>query len=161
MNRSCCRKKSYLTVLSSSASATQVIPAIMAEVKSMTQFIRSPQFYISRWNPKIPWILTLLFTYLPLFLKFCRLVIFHLSVASFAAYTTTTAGNKQRRRATVRILRSVKLNAPLKYWKMLLPDYKLGFYYDSRKVFELGGCEESCLGHPFPQFQTRKWAVID
>ncbi|GJJ09075.1 hypothetical protein Clacol_003297 [Clathrus columnatus] len=115
-----------VVIIGNGCSATQVIPAILPETKSITQFFRSAQyFYPVRVEPYkgfIKWGLE----HLPGFAFLIRLALFHILEAFWRGFIKDKKGDKIRETGTAVCMRFMKRTAPEKYHSILTPDYPLG-----------------------------------
>ncbi|GKZ81673.1 hypothetical protein AnigIFM56816_006195 [Aspergillus niger] len=105
-------------VLGNGASATQLVPAVAEDVRSITQFMRK------------------IFRYVPGVLLAVRFLIFLYLETSTPQFNLTKTGAKMRRETAEVSERYVKENAPEKYWPLLLADYQVGC---KRRVFDHDG----------------------
>jgi hypothetical protein len=132
--------------------------------------MRTPQFHQRRWNPSIPWAFIFAFVHIVFILRLCRYFVFNLAEFGFQKYTTTATGNRQRRRATIKLGKETRRNTPSRYWSLLLPDYKLGCkriiledgYFDvlSRTNFRLiRDAVKSCEGDGIVTESGKKYGV--
>ncbi|KAL3246818.1 hypothetical protein ABHI18_012617, partial [Aspergillus niger] len=105
-------------VLGNGASATQLVPAVAEDVRSITQFMRN------------------IFRYVPGVLLVVRFLIFLYLETSTPQFNLTKTGAELRRETAAISERYVKENAPEKYWPLLLADYQVGC---KRRVFDHDG----------------------
>lgn len=124
-----------VVVIGNGCSGTQVIPAIAPKVKSLTQFIRSPQFYLPRQNPNIHPVLKWAFKWVPGLQRGFRWILFNLMERGLALFYLTDAGEKARAKNKKMSDDYVERTAPKEYWDLLKPKYMLGC---KRRVFDPG-----------------------
>ncbi|CAK96948.1 uncharacterized protein An11g06510 [Aspergillus niger] len=124
-------------VLGNGASATQLVPAVAEDVRSITQFMRSKQYFLPGGNnTTISPIWQNIFRYVPGVLLAVRFLIFLYLETSTPQFNLTKTGAKMRRETAEISERYVKENAPEKYWPLLLADYQVGC---KRRVFDHDG----------------------
>ncbi|GLA40013.1 hypothetical protein AnigIFM63309_007618 [Aspergillus niger] len=124
-------------VLGNGASATQLVPAVAEDVRSITQFMRSKQYFLPGGNnTTISPIWQNIFRYVPGVLLVVRFLIFLYLETSTPQFNLTKTGAEMRRETAAISERYVKENAPEKYWPLLLADYQVGC---KRRVFDHDG----------------------
>ncbi|KAE8354544.1 hypothetical protein BDV28DRAFT_164109 [Aspergillus coremiiformis] len=123
-------------VIGNGSSATQLIPAIAPKVQSITQFIRSPQYYFPGNPLAITPFWRNIFRYVPGMLRLIRLLIFLYLETSVLQFNLTTTGKRLRGEARERSNNYIKRCAPRKYWNLLLPTANVGC---KRRVFDHDG----------------------
>ena len=107
-------------------SASQMLPEITPQVKTVTQFIRTPHWLIQRPNaPFGPWI-QWAFQHVPFFATLMRFRIFaHLETSEWPLFPTNERARKMRRAMEAASRQFVKKVAPKKYHDMLIPDWEI------------------------------------
>jgi cation diffusion facilitator CzcD-associated flavoprotein CzcO len=128
-------KDKDVVVVGNGCSATQVIPAIVPDVKSLTQFIRTPQYYFGRVNPRISDNWKWAFQNVPGFLWTCRVLMFMAMEANFPSFYLNEVGAKKREEIKKASQDYVKAVAPEEYWPLLTPSYDVGC---KRRIFDPG-----------------------
>ncbi|KFY69643.1 hypothetical protein V496_00049 [Pseudogymnoascus sp. VKM F-4515 (FW-2607)] len=119
-------KDRNVIVIGNGCSASQVIPAIIDEASSLTQFIRSPQYYIPMPNFCINRLWQALFQYTPLLLMLARWCVFWFLETALAQFYEDKSGQRARQKS-VRISQNyVRKSAPERYWPLLTPQYDMG-----------------------------------
>ncbi|KAJ5182077.1 hypothetical protein N7449_012224, partial [Penicillium cf. viridicatum] len=83
-------------VVSNGCSAAQLIPAIAKEAGSITQFIRTPQFYLQNENMQIDDKWKFIFRYVPGVLRLLRLIVILLLGSTAVRFNINYKGNKAR-----------------------------------------------------------------
>lgn len=124
-----------VVVIGNGCSGTQVVPAIAPKVKSLTQFIRSPQFYFPRKNPNIHPVLKWAFKWIPGLQLGFRWLLFNLMERNLALFYVTDAAEKERAKMKKISDDYVERVAPKEYWDLLKPKYMVGC---KRRVFDPG-----------------------
>jgi cation diffusion facilitator CzcD-associated flavoprotein CzcO len=119
-------KDKDVIVIGNGCSATQVIPAIVDDVKSITQFIRTPQYYFRRYNPKISDNWKWAFQNVPGFLWAVRMMTFTMMERGFDSFYLTEEGAKKREAIKKFSMDYVYSVAPKEYWPLLTPSYETG-----------------------------------
>ncbi|CAI6016739.1 unnamed protein product [Clonostachys chloroleuca] len=116
-----------VAVIGNGCSASQVVPAIVDNVKSLIQFVRSPQHYVPMpYNFELGWIFRTLFSYIPAVLIFIRWTIFFFLETGLLQFYNNKKGQQMREQSAVASSNYIKKTAPKKYWPMLIPEYSLG-----------------------------------
>ncbi|KAL4947944.1 hypothetical protein BDW69DRAFT_189723 [Aspergillus filifer] len=120
-------------VVGNGASAAQVIPAVIHETKSITQFIRTPQYYVANDNFDISARWQALFRWVPGLLLLFRLFIFLYLESAMALFGLGEQGSRRRAEAAGKSRAYMTGSAPEKYWPLLIPEYEIGC---KRRVFD-------------------------
>ncbi|KAJ6470531.1 FAD/NAD-P-binding domain-containing protein [Mycena sanguinolenta] len=114
-----------VAVIGIGASAIQFVPFITEdETVQVTEFCRSPNWFVparrSRYSPLWKWT----FKYVPLAMRFYRLFLYLRSETTYLAIFA----NKSRRAKDIAILLTnyIKVTAPKEYHEFLVPDYRPG-----------------------------------
>ncbi|KAK3897019.1 hypothetical protein C8A05DRAFT_20132 [Staphylotrichum tortipilum] len=115
-----------VVVVGNGCSASQTVPAIIDQVQSVTQFVRSPQYYVPMPNIKIPQLLRQAFSLLPALLLLFRWFFFWLLETSLFQFYNDKSGQRAREWAVKTSRDHVRKTAPEQYWPLLTPSYDLG-----------------------------------
>lgn len=124
-----------VVIIGNGCSAAQVVPAIAPRVKSVHQFMRTPQFFLPRPNPTISPVFRWIFRYVPFAQKAIRWMLFHIFEYTVWQFYLSASGERHRRwwqRLSDGYLESC---APKQYWDILKPSYLIGC---KRRVFDPG-----------------------
>ena len=124
-----------VVVIGNGCSGAQVVPAIAPRVKSVHQFMRSPQFFLPRPNPTIGPVLRWIFRYIPFVQKSIRWTLFHVFEYTIWQFYLSSRGERHRRRWQWLSDWYLESCAPKEYWDILKPDYLIGC---KRRVFDPG-----------------------
>ncbi|EAW14397.1 flavin-containing monooxygenase [Aspergillus clavatus NRRL 1] len=122
-----------VVVIGNGASAAQLIPAILKQCKSVTQFIRTPQHYMPSQNNTIHPLLRTAFRFIPILLWLIRTAVFLYLETTGPYFGLTEAGSALRKVAVEKSQRYIQANSPESYWSLLLPKFELGC---KRRVFD-------------------------
>ncbi|KAJ5105583.1 hypothetical protein NUU61_002930 [Penicillium alfredii] len=123
-----------VVVIGNGASATQLIPAVAAEVRSITQFIRSTQYFLpGRANNTISPLWQNAFRYVPGLLRLVRLLTFSYLETATPQFSLTETGEKMRKQTSEVSRCYIMDNAPAQYWPLLMPKFEVGC---RRRVFD-------------------------
>ncbi|PLB48509.1 FAD/NAD(P)-binding domain-containing protein [Aspergillus steynii IBT 23096] len=126
-----------IVVIGNGASATQVVPTIAEEARSITQFIRSPQYFLpGGGNTDITPLWQMAFRYIPGVLFLLRLLTFLYLETSTPQFNLTDTGAKMRKQTSDISTSYIKESAPEKYWPLLMPKSEVGC---KRRVFDHSG----------------------
>jgi len=132
-------KDKDVVVLGNGCSATQFVPVMAEDSRSLTQFARQPQYLAERPNPVYSPAFKALMKYMPFAMKLYRLKLYADMEKDFASMDTE--GGKGIRQGLIEENeRYVKRMAPEKYWDALIPKHEIGC---KRKVMDTGYLE--CL----------------
>ncbi|CAG8197738.1 unnamed protein product [Penicillium nalgiovense] len=99
-------------VVGNGCSAAQLIPAIAKEARSITQFIRTPQFYLQNENRQIDDNWKFVFRYVPGALRLVRLAVFLYLESTAVRFSINPHGNKARNISSERSKAYIQSNAP-------------------------------------------------
>ncbi|KAL4967879.1 flavin-containing monooxygenase [Aspergillus stella-maris] len=122
-----------VVVVGNGASAAQVIPAVIHETKSITQFIRTPQYYLANDNFDISARWQALFHWIPGLLLLFRFFIFIYLESAMVLFGSGEQGSRCREEAAERSRAYMTGSAPQEYWPLLIPEYEIGC---KRRVFD-------------------------
>ncbi|PLB39788.1 flavin-containing monooxygenase [Aspergillus candidus] len=125
-----------VVVIGNGSSSTQLVPTIAEKAKSVTQFIRTPQYYVPSQNSPISKYWRNAFHGIPGVLKLFRALVFLYLESSVLQFGRTWLGSKMRNRASTECRRYIRECAPEEYWSLLFPNYELGC---KRRVFDNDG----------------------
>lgn len=119
-----------VVVVGNGCTATQIVPAIADDAKSVTQYIRSKHWIIPPVLPRefegiLPPV-RFLFRWVPGFMGFIRLVIFLGAENDWRGFLMTKDGERYRKSKERWAIRYTKKHAPEKYHDMLIPDFPFG-----------------------------------
>ncbi|KAB5531368.1 hypothetical protein GE09DRAFT_1040978 [Coniochaeta sp. 2T2.1] len=124
-----------IAVIGNGCSAAQVIPSIAPDVKKLTQYARSPQWYHPRPNKPFTSFDKFCFRYIPLWQRFHRLDTF-LKTDQLASIYGSDADQVEKRLATEDEARRYIYNqSPKKYHDFIVPDFPLGC---KRRIYDPG-----------------------
>ncbi|KAJ5865198.1 uncharacterized protein N7529_007114 [Penicillium soppii] len=117
-----------VAVVGNGCSGSQVVPAVIDEVSSLTQFIRSPQYYVPMpmGNYRFGKVLRACFSYIPLTLLLIRWLVFWILDTTLGQFYNDSKGDKLREERASRSRKYITENAPERYWPLLTPGYDLG-----------------------------------
>lgn len=128
-------KDKKVVVVGNGCTAAQIVPAIVNETKSLTQFIRSKHWYLPPLQmPALP-LWRFLFRNVPGVLKFMRLAIFLLGEYHFRGFYMTKTGEAFRKHHQADAKKYMKDAAPKKYHDLLIPEYAIGC---KRRIYDPG-----------------------
>ncbi|KAL4940871.1 hypothetical protein BDV06DRAFT_213134 [Aspergillus oleicola] len=122
-----------VVVVGNGASAAQVIPAVIHDTRSITQFIRTPQYYVANDNFDISARWQAVFHWVPGLLLLFRFFIFVYLESAMALFDLGAQGSRSRDEAAGKSRAYMKASAPEKYWPLLIPEYEIGC---KRRVFD-------------------------
>ncbi|KAL2002561.1 hypothetical protein VTN02DRAFT_6510 [Thermoascus thermophilus] len=122
-----------VVVIGNGSSAAQLVPAIVDQVKSLTQFIRTPQYYLPSENREMHVLWRLIFRYVPGVLLILRILVFLILESTGGKFALTRDAAAARRESTERSKNYIMKFAPERYWPLLMPSYELGC---KRRVFD-------------------------
>lgn len=132
-------KDKDVVVLGNGCSATQFVPVMAEESKSLTQFARQAQYLAERPNPVYSPAFKALMKYMPFAMRLYRFKLYADMEKDFASMETE-GGKGIRKDLAEENARYVKRMAPEKYWDALIPKTEIGC---KRKVMDTGYLE--CL----------------
>ncbi|KAJ6118903.1 hypothetical protein N7471_013523 [Penicillium samsonianum] len=124
-----------VVVIGNGCTAAQVVPAIVPEVKHLTQIVRSQHWVFESANFSYGKIMQWVFKYIPLVLRLHRLHIFLIAESDFPLFFMTKAAALLRARKRKRVERYMRETAPAKYHDILIPDFDIGC---KRRIFDGG-----------------------
>jgi cation diffusion facilitator CzcD-associated flavoprotein CzcO len=127
-------KDKDVVVLGNGCSATQFVPVMSEDAKSLTQFARQAQYLAERPNPVYSPAFKALMRYMPFAMKLYRLKLYADMEKDFASMETE-GGASIRQGLIEENERYVKRTAPQKYWNALIPKHEIGC---KRKVMDTG-----------------------
>ncbi|KAJ5642299.1 FAD/NAD(P)-binding domain-containing protein [Penicillium lividum] len=117
-----------VAVIGNGCSGSQVVPAVIDDIDSLTQFIRSPQHYVpmTMGNYKFGNKLRSVLSKLPFVLMILRWLTFWLLDTALGQFYNDPQGKRMRKRRHSYSRKYITKNAPERYWPLLTPDYNLG-----------------------------------
>ena len=119
-------KDKSVLVIGNGCSATQIVPTILPEVKSLTQIFRSQQWIFPPADAPHSAFQTWIFKYIPFALRCYRLLCFLGSEQMWGLSQGTAAGQKLRDSAQVIATKYLRSTAPEKYHDIMIPTYPVG-----------------------------------
>ena len=125
-------KDKDVVVLGNGCSATQFVPVMAEDAKSITQFARQAQYLAERPNPVYSPAFKALMTYMPFAMRLYRFKLYADMEKDFASMDTE-GGAHIRQGLVEENERYVKRMAPEKYWSALIPKHEIGC---KRKVMD-------------------------
>ncbi|KAJ5898761.1 hypothetical protein N7495_003505 [Penicillium taxi] len=117
-----------VAVIGNGCSGSQVVPAIIEDVGSLTQFIRSSQHYIPMTvgNFQFGKVYHAIFSYFPILLMFLRWLVFWILDSSLAQFYNDSQGQKSRKERLDISQQYINDHAPERYRPLLTPEHDLG-----------------------------------
>ncbi|RVD83660.1 uncharacterized protein DFL_005440 [Arthrobotrys flagrans] len=128
-----------VVLVGNGCTATQILPAIEPQVKSVTQIVRSSHWMLPRpkfpgihpdtyekWSPRI-------FSWIPGSQTIARALIFTSIESGWLAFRNGKLGESIRTAQEKRSIAHVKRHAPEKYWNLLIPSFPIGF---KRRIYD-------------------------
>ncbi|KAJ5935166.1 hypothetical protein N7466_004713 [Penicillium verhagenii] len=111
-NRDICLRDKDVVVIGNGSSASQLIPSVAHETKSITQFMRTPQHYMPSENQGIAPLLRKVFQYIPSLLWLLRAAVFAYLETSGPQFNITGKGETLRKKASETSSQYIKANSP-------------------------------------------------
>jgi cation diffusion facilitator CzcD-associated flavoprotein CzcO len=128
-------KAKNVVVFGNGCTGAQVVPAIVKETKSLTQFVRAKHWILPAIDGEVPpWAHTLL-RWLPGLMGLQRLLVFAVAEYNLRGFPLTEAGRRFRAKQRVKAERYMRSAAPAKYHDLLIPDFEVGC---KRRIFDSG-----------------------
>ncbi|KAJ5151595.1 hypothetical protein N7492_009890 [Penicillium capsulatum] len=117
-----------VAVVGNGCSGSQVVPAVMEDVQSLTQFIRTPQHYVPMavGNYQFGKTFRAIFARVPIILLMLRWLVFWILDSALAQFYNDPQGQKARNERLAISQKYIEDNAPERYWPLLTPDQDLG-----------------------------------
>ncbi|KAF7588009.1 hypothetical protein BBP40_006438 [Aspergillus hancockii] len=146
-----------IIIIGNGSSATQLLPAVMDDAKTVTQFIRTPQYYQLRPDPLIPLLLQRIFFFFPPVLYLLRILLFLRVESSFFYTRKGWFGAKARKQATLTSREYIRSTAPKEYWEHLMPSYEYAckrIVLDCRYVKSLQAANVHLTNDPIIRIQS-------
>ncbi|RAL05414.1 flavin-containing monooxygenase [Aspergillus ibericus CBS 121593] len=122
-------------VIGNGCSATQIVPAIVGKVKSLTQIIRSQQWVFPAANFEYGPFLQWAFRHVPFAMRLYRLRLFIRAEKDLRLFPMTKAAAELRQECRIQVDGYMRAVAPGKYHGILIPDFDVGC---KRRVFDCG-----------------------
>ncbi|KAJ5385709.1 hypothetical protein N7509_008250 [Penicillium cosmopolitanum] len=119
------RQKNVI-VVGNGCSASQLVPTIVEDAKNISQFIRTPQYYLRNENMEINGKWRFFFRYVPGALFFFRILVFLFLESTAVRFNVTGDGLRARDQSAERSRAYIRETAPEKYWSLLMPKYEIG-----------------------------------
>ncbi|KAJ5902026.1 hypothetical protein N7495_002554 [Penicillium taxi] len=124
-----------VAVIGNGASAIQLVPAIFEQVKSVTQFMKTPHHIVHGSNYSISPEWRDIFRQIPILLYLIRLSLFLYMELTWLVFQNNQLGRVTRASIEKQSRQYVQETAPEHYWNLLIPTYKFGC---KRRVFDRG-----------------------
>ncbi|KAL1861656.1 hypothetical protein Daus18300_008772 [Diaporthe australafricana] len=124
-----------VVVFGNGCTAAQVVPSIVRETKSLTQFVRSKHWILPPIDGEIPGWAHVLLRRLPGLMGLVRLLVFLAAESSLRGFPLTDAARRFREEQRVKAERYMRSTAPEKYHDLLIPDFDIGC---KRRIFDSG-----------------------
>lgn len=115
-----------LAVIGNGCSAAQVVPSVVKQASSVTQYARSPQWYHERPNRNFTALEKWCFRYIPLWERYQRLMLFLQNDDLVSTYMPGAVASKKRAQVEDHAKKYIYATAPNKYHDFLVPDFPLG-----------------------------------
>lgn len=119
-------KGKRMAVIGNGCSAAQVVPAVIKDVASVTQYARSRQWYHERPNRYFTKAETWAFRYIPFWERWKRLQLFIENDDLVATYMPGVKASIKRAAVEDSAKKYIYSRAPKKYHDYLVPDFPLG-----------------------------------
>jgi cation diffusion facilitator CzcD-associated flavoprotein CzcO len=127
-----------VVVFGNGASASQIVPAILAKTKHLTQVIRSKHWVYPPIDKLIPDWIKVSLSSVPGLATAQRFMLFLVADAHWKGFILNEAGARYRAKAREAVEGYMRRTAPEKYHDMLIPDFEVGC---KRRVFDSGYLE--------------------
>lgn len=127
-----------VAIFGNGCTAAQVVPSIVGQTKSLTQFVRAKHWIFPPVDREIPGWLNLVFKWLPGLMGLQRLLIFLGAEHNLHGLPLTEAARRFRVRLRVKAVKYMRSTAPEKYHDILIPDFEVGC---RRRIFDSGYLE--------------------
>ena len=126
-------KDKDVLLIGNGCSATQIVPSIIDEVRSVKQFVRGQQYFLERPQFQYSAFSRWMFRHVPLVQRLYRWLICYSMDSNFKIFYKDAVAyrGKQEREAKEYMLS----NTPTKYLDMIMPKFSLGV---KRRVFDTG-----------------------
>ncbi|KAL3443415.1 hypothetical protein BJX65DRAFT_199635 [Aspergillus insuetus] len=125
----------HVAVIGNGASAAQLVPAIVHQAKSVTQFMRSPHHIVDATNHQISPEWRDAFRRIPLLLYLIRFLLFLYMEITWFRFQNNRLGEMGRKSVENQSRKYVQDTAPASYWDLLIPKYEFGC---RRRIFDRG-----------------------
>lgn len=109
-----------------SGSGSQVVPLIVSQTKTLTQFIHSPHWLLPFPNPKFGPVAQWVFSHVPLLARLMRFMVFLVFESDWGMFKMNKAGARRRRAAEEASKKYILSTAPQRYHEILVPNYEIG-----------------------------------
>lgn len=124
-----------VVVFGNGCTAAQVVPSIVRDTKSLTQFVRSKHWILPPIDADIPGWAHSLLRWLPGLMGLQRLLVFLVAEYSLRGFPLTEAARRFRAGQRVKAEQYMRSTAPEKYHDLLIPDFEVGC---KRRIFDSG-----------------------
>lgn len=131
-------KDKKVAVIGNGCSAAQVVPAIAPDVRKLTQYARSSQWYHERPNKAFTAFEKFCFRYVPLWQRYNRLRLFLQTDELASVYGPTKEQVRQREALEDAAKAYIFKETPKKYHSFIAPDFPLGC---KRRIYDPGYLE--------------------
>ncbi|KAK2017528.1 FAD/NAD(P)-binding domain-containing protein [Colletotrichum eremochloae] len=124
-----------VVVFGNGCTASQIVPAIVAKTKHLTQVIRAKHWLLPPVDSENVAIMKYFLRYIPGTMLLQRFLVFAKAEDALRGFYMTNASNKYRQRVRARAEKYMRRTAPAKYHDKLIPDFELGC---KRRIFDAG-----------------------
>ncbi|KAH7127307.1 hypothetical protein EDB81DRAFT_846220 [Dactylonectria macrodidyma] len=128
-------KDKRVAVIGNGCSAAQVVPSIAPDVKKLTQYARSAQWYHPRPNQSFSSLDKFLFRYLPFWQRYHRADLFFKTDKLASVYGSDDNQVKQRLALEEEARQYIRKESPSKYHDFIIPNFPLGC---KRRIYDPG-----------------------
>ncbi|KAK2812641.1 hypothetical protein FQN50_001287 [Emmonsiellopsis sp. PD_5] len=124
-----------VVVLGNGCTATQIVPAIVGKVKSLTQVVRTQHWVFPAINFEYTPVMHWIFQNIPFAMRLHRLLIFSVAESDFRLFPMSKSAARLRAKRRVKVEKYMRDTAPAKYHDILIPDFDVGC---KRRIFDSG-----------------------
>ncbi len=128
-------KDKKVVIFGNGCTAAQVVPSIVKQTKSLTQFVRSKHWILPGIDREVPSWATTVMKWVPGLMTLQRLAVFLGAENSLRGFPLTEAGRRFRAKQRAVAEHYMRSAAPAKYHDMLVPDFEVGC---KRRIFDSG-----------------------
>lgn len=128
-------KGKRVAVFGNGCTGAQVVPSIVKDVKSLTQFVRAKHWILPPIDGEIPSWAHAVLRWLPGLMGLQRLLIFLAAEVNLLGFPLTEGARRFRARQRSRADKYMRSTAPAKYHELLIPDFEVGC---KRRIFDSG-----------------------
>ncbi|PLN86438.1 monooxygenase [Aspergillus taichungensis] len=122
-----------VVVVGNGCTGTQIVPAIVDKVASVTHVVRTKHWFVKAINGAYPRILLWIFRFIPFAMRLHRLHIFLLMEMAYRLFPNTKAAARLRQKTRNEAEAYIRKTAPEKYHDLLIPDFEIGC---KRRIFD-------------------------